>query len=81
MCRHNRIVTKDAAKVVCVGEDIFLQRQKNACRIHQIDGRNTVLNRDVLGADHFLRRHGEECPGFYRGIVGDNHYHASMNAS
>ena len=74
---HHRVVAEDAAEIVGVGEDIFLQRQKNARRVDQIDRRDAVLDGDILRADHFLRRHREKRPGLHRGVVGDDHHPAS----
>ena len=55
-------------------------RAENAGGIHQIDRRNTVLNGDILGANHFLRGHGEKCAGLHRGVVGDDHHQPGVNA-
>ena len=70
---HDRVIAEDAAKIVGVRENIFLQRQKYARRIHQINRRNVVLNGDVLRPDDLLRRHGEKGAGFHRGVVHNQH--------
>ena len=57
--RHHRVVAEDAAEIVGVGKNIFLQRQEDAGRIHQVNRRHPVFDRDVLGANHFLRGHRE----------------------
>ena len=77
---HDRIVAEDTAEVVGVGKNIFLQRQEHARGIHQIDGRNTVFDRDVLRANYLLRGHREKRTGFYGGIVHDQHDETSMDS-
>ena len=73
---HHGVVAKHAAKIVRIRENIFLQRQKIARRIHQIDRRNVILDRDILRANDFLRRHREKRAGFHRRVVGDDHHQA-----
>ncbi len=77
---HHRVIPEDAAKIVRVGEDVFLQGQEHARGVHQIDRRDAVFDGDVLRADDFLRRHGEKRAGFYRGVVGDDHHQPVANA-
>ena len=79
--RHHRIVAEDAAEVVGVGKDIFLQRQEHAGRIDQVDRRYVIFDGDVLRANHLLRRHREERARLYRGIVHDQHDQAALHAS
>ncbi len=78
---HDGVVAEDAAEIVGVGEDVFLERKKNAGGIDEIDGGNTIFDGDVLGADDFLGGHGEEGAGFYGGVVGDDHEEATGNAT
>src|SRR6266481_5432229 len=70
---HDRVVTKDAAEVVGVREDVFLQREKYARGIDEIDGGDAIFDGDVLRANHFFRGHREKGAGFYGGVVGDDH--------
>ena len=51
---HDCVIAEDAAKIVGVRENIFLQRQKHSGRVHQIKGRNPILDRDVLCPDDFF---------------------------
>ena len=78
--RHHCIVSKDAAEVVGVGENIFLQGQKNASRIHQIDRRDMVLDCHVLRADDFFGRHREKRSSFYCRVVGNDHHQPGVDA-
>ncbi len=78
--RHHRVVAEDAAEIVGVGEDIFLQRQKDAGRIDQVDRGDVVVDGDVLRADDLLRRHREERAGLHRRIVDDEHDQAALHA-
>ncbi len=77
--RHHGIVAKDAAEVVGVRKDIFLQRQENAGGIDQIDGRKLVINGDVLRANDFFGGHWKKRAGFYRSVVGDEHHQSTAD--
>ena len=79
--RHDTIVAEHAAKIVCVREDIFLQRQEDSGGVNEVNSRNAIFDGDVLRTDDFLRRHGKEGPGFHGGIVHDEHDHAAFDAS
>ena len=78
---HNGVVAEDAAEIVGIGKNVFLQRKKNAGGIDQINGGNVIFDGDILGADHLLGRHREECAGFYRGIVRDDHHAPAGDSS
>ena len=54
--RHPRLVEEDAAEVIAIGEDLGLQRQERAARVHQVDAGQAVLHRDLLRADVLLDR-------------------------
>ena len=71
--RDHRVVAKDAAEIVFVGKHIFLQRQKHAGRIDQVNQRQPILHGDPLRPQHLLGGGGKERPGFHRGVVGDDH--------
>ena len=51
---HHGIVAEDAPEIIGVGEDVFLQRQKYAGRIHQVDRRDMIVDGDILCANHFF---------------------------
>ena len=76
---HDRIVAKNAAEIVSVGENIFLQWQEDACRVDEINGGDVILDSDILRANDFFRGHGKKCTGFHRGIIRDNHERAAAN--
>ena len=78
--RHDSVIAKHATEIVGVGENVFLQRQKHTRGVHQVDGRDAVFHRDILRTNDFFRRHGEERAGLHRGIVGDDHDHAGLDA-
>ncbi len=77
--RHDGVVAEDAAEVVGVGEDIFLQRQEDAGGIDEIDGRDVIIEGDVLRANDLLGRHREKRAGFHGGVVGDEHEGSPVN--
>ena len=71
------VVAKDSAEIVFVGKDVFLQRQKDAGRIDQIDQRQPVLHGDPLGPEDFFGGGRKKGAGFHRGVVGDDHVPAA----
>ena len=59
---HPRLVEEDPPEVVAVGEDLGLQRQERAARVHEIDAGQTILQRDFLRAQMLLHREwGSRC--------------------
>ena len=76
---HDGVVAEDAPEIVGVREHVFLERQENAGRVHEVNGRNAVVERDVLRPDYFLRRHGKEGARLHRGVVGDDHHQTAVN--
>ena len=55
--RHARLVEEDPAEMLAVGKDFGLVRQIGPARVDQIDAGQTVLRRDLLGAQMLLHRH------------------------
>ena len=80
MRAHDRVVAEDAAEIVGVGENVFLERKKNAGGIDEINCRDAIFDGDILRADDFFRGHREKRAGFYGGVVGDEHEHAAADA-
>ena len=78
---HHCVVAKDAAEIVRIWEDVFLQRKKNAGGVDQINRRDMIFDGDVLRADDFFRRHWEKGAGFYGGVISDEHERAPANFS
>ena len=77
--RHARLVVEDAAEVLPVGEDLVLERQVRAARIDQVDARQTVLRRHLLGAQVLLDREREVRAALHRRVVGDDHALAALD--
>ena len=73
---HHRVVSKNAAEIIGIRKNILLEWQKHSRGIHQINRWDSVLDGDVLRADHFLGGHREERAGFHGGIIGDQHERA-----
>ena len=63
-----------------VGKDLVLQRQERAAGIDQVDAGEPILQRDFLRAQVLLHRHGVVRPAFHRGVVGDDHDLADLDA-
>ena len=63
------VVVEGAAEVLAVGEDLVLERQEDAGRVDQVDDRQPVLERDLLGAQHLLAGQREPGAGLDRGVV------------
>ena len=77
---HDGIVAKDAAEIVGVGEDVFLQGEKYAGGVDQINCGDAIFDGDILRANYFFRGHREESAGFYGGVVDDEHDGAAGDA-
>ena len=78
--RHDSVVAKNTPKIVSIGKNIFLQRKKNASRIDEINGRNAILNGNILRPNYFFRRHRKKRASLYRGVVHDEHHHPGLDA-
>ena len=70
--RHPGLVVEDPAEVVAVGEDVGLERQEGAAAVDEVDARQPVLERDLLGAEVLLDRHRVVGAALDRGVVGDD---------
>ena len=77
MRAHDGVVAEDAAEVVGVGEDVFLQGKKDAGGVDEVERGDAVLDGDGLRAENLLGGHGEEGAGFHGGVVGDDHAQAA----
>ena len=78
---HDGVVAEDSAEVVGVGEDVFLEGQKDAGGVDQVERGDAVLHGDGLGAENLFGGHGEEGAGFYGGVVGDDHRQSARDAA
>ncbi len=72
-CAHHRVIAENSAEIICIGEDVFLQRQKNTGGINQVNRGYMILDSDILRADDFLRSHGEKSAGFHGCVISDEH--------
>ena len=54
--RQPSLVEEDPAEVVAIGEDLGLERQERAARVDEVETRQPVLARDLLGAEVLLHR-------------------------
>ena len=76
---HRRLVVEDAAEVLAVGEHLVLPGQERAAGVDQVDARQPVLPRDLLGAQMLLDRDRVVGAAFDRGVVGDDHAFAARH--
>ena len=76
---HAGLVVEDPAEVVAVGEDLVLQRQEGAARVDEVDARQVVLLRDLLGAEVLLHREREVRAALHGGVVRDDHARATLD--
>ena len=70
--RHPRLVVEDPPEVVAVGEDVGLERQERAAAVDEVDARQPVLERDLLGPEVLLDRHRVVGAALDRRVVGDD---------
>ncbi len=78
---HARLVVKDAAEVIAVGEHLCLQRQEGTARVHEVDARKPVLERNLLRTEMLLDGQGIVGAALDRGIVGNDEDVAVRDAS
>ena len=78
---HARLVVEDAAEMFLVREHLVLQRQEGAAGIDQIDAGQAVFQRHFLRAQMLLHRHREIGAALDRGVVGDHHHFAAVDAA
>src|SRR5581483_9086658 len=69
----NRVIAKDAAKIILVRKNFILHWKKHTCGIDKVNNGKRALEGDALCADNFLGCLRKERTGFYRGIIGNNH--------
>ena len=69
---HPRLVVEDPTEMLPVGEHVGLQRQERPARVDEVDARQVVVRRDLLGAEVFLHRHGEVGAALHGGVVRDH---------
>ena len=79
--RHRRLIVEDAAEMLAVGKHLGLVRQIGAAGIDQIDARQPVLARDLLGAQMLLHRHRIVGAALDGGIVADDDAFAAGDAA
>ncbi len=79
--RHSRLVEEDAPEVFAVREDLGLQRQEGAARIHEVHARQAVLERDLLRAHVLLDRDGVVGAALDGGVVGDDQHLTPRHAA
>ena len=77
--RHPRLVEEDAPEVIAVGEDLGLQREEGAPRIHQVDARQAVLEGDLLRAEMLLHGEGKVGAALDGRVVGHDQDLASRD--
>ena len=59
--------------MIAIREHVSLERQEGPARVHQVDARETVLQRDLLGAQVLLDRDRVVRAALDGGVVGDDH--------
>ncbi len=79
--RQRGLVIEDAAEMLAVGEDFRLVRQVGAATVDEIEARQPVLARDLLGAQVLLHRHRVIGAAFDGRVVGDDHAFAALDAA
>ena len=75
------MVIEDAAEVIAIGKNFILRGQEGAARIDQIDARQMILLRDLLGAQMLLHRHRIIRAALDGRVVGDDHAFAARDTA
>ena len=68
-----RLVVEDPTEVLAVGEDCSLLGEEGTAGVDEVDARQPVLERDLLGAQVLLDGDRVVRPTFHRGVVGHDH--------
>ncbi len=76
---HQGVVVEDAPRAVLAGEDPILERQVYAGRIDQVDDRDAVAHRDLLGAQNLGDGLGPPGAGLHGGVVSHHHRGAPLD--
>jgi hypothetical protein len=71
--RQLRLVEEDPAEVLPVGEDLVLLGQERPARVDQVDARQAVLERHLLGPQVLLHRHRVVGAALDGRVVRDDH--------
>ena len=79
--RHAGLVVEDAAEVVAVREDLGLEREECAAAVDEVDARQPVLERDLLGAQVLLDGHRVVRAALDRRVVGDDDAGRALDAA
>ena len=79
--RHRGLVVEDAAEVLAVGEDLVLLGQERAAGVDEVDARQVVVQRDLLGAQVLLDGDRVVGAALDGGVVGDDHALAAGDAA
>ena len=67
--------------MLAVGKHLGLMRQVGAAGIDEIDARQAVLQRDLLGAQMLLHRHRIVGAALHGGVVADDHDEPARHAA
>ena len=79
--RHPGLVVEDPAEVVAVREDVGLERQERAAAVDEVDARQPVLERDLLGPQVLLDGHRVVGAALDRRVVGDDDAGRALHAA
>ena len=74
-----RLVEEDSPEVVAVGEDLGLEGEERAARVHEVEAREPVLAGDLLCAEVLLHRERVVRAALDRRVVGDDHALPSLD--
>ena len=75
------LVIENASEVLAIWKDFALEGQERTARIHEIDAREVILQRDLLCAQVLFDGDGEVSAALYGGIVGNDHALTAMDSS
>ena len=79
--RHRGLVVEDAAEVLAVREHLVLPGQERAARVDEVDTRQVVVQRHLLGAQVLLDRHRVVGAALDGRVVGDDDALAAFDAA
>ena len=79
LARQPGIVAENAPEVLLVWKNLVLKRQVHPRRVHEVQNRHVVLQRNLLRPQVLLRGNGKPGARLHGGVVGHDHTGAALD--
>src|SRR5579862_1245081 len=78
---HVCLIVENSPEVVAIGKDIGLVRKIRPAGVDQVNTRQPILSRNILGPNMLFDRRGKVSAALHGRIVGDDHYFFAADAA